>query len=309
MLQWNDGSWEHRAYWGANLITRWGVDGTNSRRNMGALPAAGQWVRLAVPASQLGLEGRTLNGMAFTLYNGRATWDYAGKSSGAQPTPTTTTLTSSANPSTAGTSVTFTATVTGTAPTGTVAFTDGGTTITGCGAVALPAGAANAKIATCSTSSLSVATHSIVATYGGDAANNGSVSSTLSQVVNKLDDEHDDGVASSLNPSTAGTSVTFTATVTGTAPTGTVAFTDGGTTITSCGAVALPAGAANSKVATCGTSSLSVATHNIVATYAGDAANNGSVSTTLAQVVNKRNLTSTTGVASSPNPSTAGAKA
>ena len=47
---------------------------------MGALPAAGQWVRLAVPAALVGLEGRTLNGMAFTLYDGRATWDRAGKS-------------------------------------------------------------------------------------------------------------------------------------------------------------------------------------------------------------------------------------
>jgi len=78
MLQWYDGSWEHRAYWGANQIN-WGSDGTVGRRAMGALPATGQWVRLAVPAAQVGLEGRTLNGMAFTLYGGRATWDYAGK--------------------------------------------------------------------------------------------------------------------------------------------------------------------------------------------------------------------------------------
>jgi hypothetical protein len=27
MLQWNNGSWEHRAYWGMNLIG-WGSDGT-----------------------------------------------------------------------------------------------------------------------------------------------------------------------------------------------------------------------------------------------------------------------------------------
>ena len=27
----------------------------------------------------MGLEGRTLKGMAYTLYDGRATWDYAGK--------------------------------------------------------------------------------------------------------------------------------------------------------------------------------------------------------------------------------------
>jgi hypothetical protein len=78
MLQWNDGSWEHRAYWGPNLIGL-GVDGTASRRFMGPLPPVGVWVRLAVPAAQVGLEGRTLNGMAFSLYGGRATWDYAWK--------------------------------------------------------------------------------------------------------------------------------------------------------------------------------------------------------------------------------------
>src|SRR6185295_10461596 len=82
----NDGTWEHRAYWGANLIS-WGTDGTVSRRYMGALPAAGQWVRLSVPAVQVGLEGAIVNGMAFTLYGGRATWDYAGKSSSSSPPP------------------------------------------------------------------------------------------------------------------------------------------------------------------------------------------------------------------------------
>ena len=79
MLQWTDGSWEHRAYWGANLIP-WGTDGTAGRRYVGPLPALGQWVRLEVPAAQVGLEGRTVNGMAYTLYGGRATWDRVGKS-------------------------------------------------------------------------------------------------------------------------------------------------------------------------------------------------------------------------------------
>ncbi len=79
MLQWADqtGSWEHRAYWGANALT-FGVDGTVSRTNMGALPAPGQWAQLTVPASAVHLEGDTLNGMAFTLYGGGATWDCAG---------------------------------------------------------------------------------------------------------------------------------------------------------------------------------------------------------------------------------------
>ena len=86
MLQWNDGSWEHRAYWGANKVT-YGITGTTSRTYMGALPAAGQWTRLEVPATQVALEGSTLNGMAFTLYDGSATWDAAGKASVSQTNP------------------------------------------------------------------------------------------------------------------------------------------------------------------------------------------------------------------------------
>src|SRR5581483_7399492 len=91
MLQWYDqfGSWEHRAYWGANSIA-FGTDNTNSRRYMGPLPALGQWVRLSLPASMVGLEGYTINGMAYTLYNGRATWDYAGKAASAAQTGTST---------------------------------------------------------------------------------------------------------------------------------------------------------------------------------------------------------------------------
>ncbi len=84
MLQWFDAGapgteWEHRAYWGANTITTLGTDGTDSRRYMGPLPPAGQWVPLEVPASQVGLEGRTLSGMAFTQWDGRVTWDHSGK--------------------------------------------------------------------------------------------------------------------------------------------------------------------------------------------------------------------------------------
>jgi hypothetical protein len=81
MLQWNDGTtWEHRVYWGENLLA-WGIDGAASRRRVGALPPAGQWVRLEVPAALVDLEGRTAFGMAFSLWDGRATWDLAGKMS------------------------------------------------------------------------------------------------------------------------------------------------------------------------------------------------------------------------------------
>jgi len=85
MVEWNDGCWEHRAFWGENIIT-WGEYGTSDRLAMGGLPPVGQWVRLEVPASLLELEGAQLKGMAFTLVDGSATWDYAGRvSSGASP--------------------------------------------------------------------------------------------------------------------------------------------------------------------------------------------------------------------------------
>jgi len=87
MLQWHENAnWDHRAYWGANLIG-WGTDGTASRRYMGPLPAAGGWVKLEVPASAVGLEGKIVNGMAFTLYGGRAAWDKAGKITPPPPPP------------------------------------------------------------------------------------------------------------------------------------------------------------------------------------------------------------------------------
>lgn len=103
MLEWNDGSWEHRAFWGADQIAR-GTLGTASRRYMGALPAPGKWVRLEVPASQVGLEGRSVKGMSFALYGGAAAWDAIGKASssaGGTTPPTTTTNT----PPTTGTPV------------------------------------------------------------------------------------------------------------------------------------------------------------------------------------------------------------
>jgi hypothetical protein len=77
-LSWNNGSWEHRAYWGENLIA-YGTANTASRRYVGPLPATGQWVRLEIPASQVGLEGTAVTGMSFTLYDGRVTWDTAGR--------------------------------------------------------------------------------------------------------------------------------------------------------------------------------------------------------------------------------------
>ena len=77
MLQWNAGDWEHRAYWGENLIP-FGTDGTASRMRLGDLPAPGEWTRLEIPASKLGLGDQEVDGMSFDLYDGRVYWDTAG---------------------------------------------------------------------------------------------------------------------------------------------------------------------------------------------------------------------------------------
>ncbi len=359
---------------------------------------------------------------------------------------TTTVLGSAGNPGNAGTSVVLTATVTGVAPTGNVNFSEAGMALAGCAAVAL-SGGGNAPSATCSSSSLSVGSHAIVASYSGDAGNAGSSSSTLLQVIDTasggtnvalasagavalassvyngqypvaavnnndrkgaawgngggwndatanafpdwvevdfngsktidrvivytLQDNYPNPIeptdtltfaqygvtafnvqgwtgsawttlatisgnnlvkravtfssfttsrirvnvtqalmtysrlveveawgtaavgpppstttlVSSLNPSTVGASVTFTATVTGTGPTGSVAFTDGGNAISGCTAVALT-GSGNARTAPCTTSALGQGTHSIVAAYAGDAGNAASSSSALSQVVN-----------------------
>ena len=54
MLQWNDGTWEHRAYWGASLLS-YGTEGTVGRAYAGPLPQTGQWLQIKVPASLVGL--------------------------------------------------------------------------------------------------------------------------------------------------------------------------------------------------------------------------------------------------------------
>ena len=197
---------------------------------------------------------------------------------------TTVALTSSLNPSTYGASVTFTATVTPSAATGTVTFKDGSTT--------LGTGTISSGRATFGTSTLAVGSHSITAAYGGDANDNSSTSSTLTQTVNKINTAVT--LASSANPSTYGSSVTFTATVTPTTATGTVTFIDGGTT--------LGTGTISSGRATFSTSTLTGGAHSITASYGGDTNDNSSTSSVLTQTVNK--VSTTVALASSANPST-----
>ncbi len=86
-------------------------------------------------------------------------------------------------------------------------------------------------------------------------------------------------VVSSINPSLVGQSVTFTATVTGTTPTGSVQFKDGATDLG--GPVALVGGTAALT-----TSALSAGSHPITAVYGGDADDATSTSPAVTQLVN-----------------------
>jgi Big-like domain-containing protein len=106
-------------------------------------------------------------------------------------------------------------------------------------------------------------------------------------------------LGSSPNPSTFGESVTLTATVSPSAATGTVTFSDGSTSL---GTASVGA----SGVATLSTSALSVGTHQLTATYNGDANYSTSTSSALTQTVNSGATATTTSVVSSDNPSVYG---
>jgi hypothetical protein len=190
------------------------------------------------------------------------------------------TLTSSPNPSTFGQSVTFTATVSPITATGTLAFTEGSTT--------LATGTLASGVVTFSTSSLGVGSHLISATYGGISSN------TLTQVINQASTTLT--LTSAPNPSTFGQSVTFTATVAPVAASGTVTFTEG--------ASVLGTGTVASGVVTFSTSSLSPGSHLISATYGGNGNYSGSSSNMITQVINQASTTLT--LTSAPNPSTLG---
>lgn len=208
------------------------------------------------------------------------------------PYPTTTTITSSLNPSQYLQSVTFTATVasTGGTPTGTVTFYDGSTE--------LGTGTLSSGQATYTTDALTVGSHTIKAVYGGSAQFESS-SASLTQVVTT--DTTTLTLASSLNPSYYGETVTFTvaASSVGNTPTGTVTLIDE-TTGTTLSTMTLSSGTASYS-----TSTLAVGSHLIEATYAGDSTDT-SATATVTQVVLTVVSTSST-LSCSPNPAAYGA--
>ena len=141
-------------------------------------------------------------------------------------TPTSTGLASSANPSAPGDEVAFTASVTPTPDGGTVSFTDNGEDVADCQDVVVD----ESGNAPCAVSFDDPGSHAIVATYSGNDGFAGSASSTVDQVVSDAPPvtPTSTGVVPSLNPSSPGDEVTFTATVSPAPDGGTVSFTDDG---------------------------------------------------------------------------------
>jgi hypothetical protein len=215
--------------------------------------------------------------------------------------PTTTAVAVAPGSSVFGQTVTLTANVVASSggagtPSGAVTFIDGATTL-GSGTLD------NNGKASLSVNSLSVGTHSIAAKYAGDTNFLDSASAAASETVSKSPTVTT--LAAAPNPSVFGQSITLTASVSASgggagSPSGTVTFNDGGTAL---GTATLD----NNGKATFTTSGLTVGTHTLTATYAGDnnfLSSTASGSGAVTQVVNQ-SATATT-ISSSANPSVFG---
>jgi hypothetical protein len=182
------------------------------------------------------------------------------------PAPTSVTLTSSPNPSIFRGVVQLTAGVSPGSATGTVMFYKGSTL--------LGTGIVSSGIAILNISNLPVGAHSLTAAYSGDASDQPSTSPSHTQIVK---DSSSITLTSSANPSKAGQSVLFTASVIPAGATGQVTFYAGSTVI---GTKTLSGGKA-----VLSESALPAGKHELSASYAGDASHGPSASPVLIQVV------------------------
>jgi hypothetical protein len=250
-----------------------------------------------------GVATRTINNLPVGVNNLLGTYNgdtnFVGSSDGASVTVSTgavtVTLTSEPNPSGVGQDVVFTATVIPLAPsvltpTGTVEFFNGPTSI---GVVAIDA---NGQ-ALLTISNLPTGDNPITADYNG---NGGYAPETSAIYIHTVDARIAVlEIVSSVNPSSFGQTVTFTATISagiGT-PTGSVQFFNGATSL---GIVPL-----NSGQAVINVSNLPIGTNPIRVVYPGDATfDPASDVLNGGQVVNRAGTTTT--LTSAPNPSVRG---
>jgi hypothetical protein len=206
---------------------------------------------------------------------------------------TSTTVTSSQNPSSYSQPITFTAAVQpafGGTATGSVTFFDGAISL---GSVTPANNAAQLTL-----SSFSLGSHSVTASYQGDANTSGSVSAAATQTVNPSPTTTT--ITSNLNPSTYGQNVTFAATIKpafGSLPAGQVSFFDGTTLLATVNMATAPPQIV--------IPSLTAGAHSVTAQYTPGSANfAASTSASVTQTVNQ--AASLIQVSSNANPSTYG---
>jgi large repetitive protein len=205
-----------------------------------------------ISISNLGAGSHTVTA-SFSGYQSLQTW---GASSGSvtfvvNKAASNTVLTLAPAGAATGTPVTLTASVSGFNPTGKVSFSEGSIAL---GEANLSGGAASINVST-----LSAGPHTLTATYEGDGNNLGS-SSSFTALIKAVS-----GIVLGPSSGVVGRPVTFTATVSGSSPTGTVTFKDAGQVL---GAATLANG-----VASLTTTPLAAGVHSISAIYSGDASN------------------------------------
>jgi hypothetical protein len=187
----------------------------------------------------------------------------------AQPTLT---LNGPANPVDAGTMASFTASLTspGVSPTGTLLLLDSSTTV----ATAAISGAGSAF----STAALSIGTHTLTASYGGDANNSAATSASVTVVVRQANSAT--LLTAGANPLTLGNALTLTATVSSDNPNagGTVRFYDGSILLGS-------SAPGQNGVASFSLTGLGLGTHTLTAVYGGDTNHAGSTSLPMTELV------------------------
>lgn len=230
---------------------------------------------------------------------------YVVNASGAAAT-TTAIAANPGGPVTSGTSVTFTATVAPSGAPGSVQFMDGANPLGSPATV-------TAGSATFTTSNLSVETHSITAVFTSSSPSTfgGSTSLPLSFEVDASTGPGPTTTTTTLtanpaSPTTAGTSVTFTASVSPTTAVGSVQFMNGATALGS--PVTVSSGTATSAA----TTTLPTATNSITAVFTPSSSSSFTTSTSdaLSYVVNAAGggatQTSTVVTANPASPTTAG---
>ncbi len=286
---------------GANLRLTATLSAPATAINSGALSGSitfteGATLLGSIPVSGSGVATLDLSSLTvgqhsiFAHYTGNVNFgasSSAALSEGVQLAGTSVQLSSSSPTSIAGSAFTLTAIVSGTGgiPTGTVTFLDGSSpfgtaTVNG-------SGQANLRV-----TSLSAGSHILTASFGGDPSDERSSSSSFTEIIQQAVTSI--SLAPNVNPSIAGVSLTILSSLTsnGSIPTGQITLREGSTTLAS-SLINITGGS------TFNLHAITAGTHNLVATYAGDA-DHAASSATLVQVVQQG--TSAINVASSRNP-------